>query len=59
MLSVFVLFSLYIFFYRAFITALDNDNSVRIFRLVKKDDGSHNHSITAAVTFPKVRINST
>jgi len=38
---------------RAFITALDNDNSVRIFRLVKKDDGSHNHSITAAVTFPK------
>jgi len=38
---------------KAFITGLSNGNNVRIFRLNKKDDGSHNVAITAAVTFPK------
>ncbi|XP_005100638.1 transducin beta-like protein 2 [Aplysia californica] len=38
---------------KAFITSLANENAVRIFRLGKKDDGSNNVAISAAVTFPK------
>ncbi|KAH9525717.1 Transducin beta-like protein 2 [Bulinus truncatus] len=38
---------------RAFVGSLANENAVRIFRLVKKEDGSHSVSITGALTFPK------
>ncbi|XP_059140998.1 transducin beta-like protein 2 [Physella acuta] len=38
---------------RAFVASLANENALRIFRLVKKEDGSHNVSITGAITFPK------
>uniref|UniRef100_A0A2C9KI42 Uncharacterized protein n=1 Tax=Biomphalaria glabrata TaxID=6526 RepID=A0A2C9KI42_BIOGL len=38
---------------RAFVASLATENAIRIFRLVKKDDGSNNVSITGAITFPK------
>ncbi|CAL1531957.1 unnamed protein product [Lymnaea stagnalis] len=38
---------------RAFVASLSNENAIRIFRLVKKEDGSHNVTITGAVTFSK------
>lgn len=39
--------------YRAFIVSLGNDNTVRILRIGKKEDGSPGN-ITAALDFPKV-----
>ena len=38
---------------RAFIVSLANHNTVRIFRIGKKEDGSPGN-ITAALDFPKV-----
>lgn len=37
---------------RALVASLANENAVRIFRLGKKDDGSHNVTISGALDFP-------
>ena len=44
---------LYCCLFRAFIVSLANHNTVRIFRIGKKEDGSPGN-ITAALDFPKV-----
>ena len=40
--------------FRALVGSLANENALRIFRLGKKEDGSHNVTITGALTFPQV-----
>ncbi|RUS84826.1 hypothetical protein EGW08_007441, partial [Elysia chlorotica] len=38
---------------RALVASLANENALRIFRLGKKEDGSHNVTISGALTFPQ------